>query len=233
MRNTLCLTALALCAGAPLIAHAEVDKVYSPRIQAGQLELETRGTYLDDDKNPEDGRFQEKFSLGYAPTDRFAVEAYLNTEKLSGDRYEVEAYELETRFNLFQNANRAFGLLAEVEKEREADVWEYKAGPLYEQNFGKDWRLRANAFAERARGADAGDSDTEYSGAAQLAWVEDDDLAPAVEYYGERNNHGAGPGLLGEFNLGGQELEWQAGVIFGLTDHSDDVTYRWSLEAEL
>ncbi|MCU5787757.1 hypothetical protein [Alloalcanivorax marinus] len=119
-----------------------------------------------------------------------------------------------------------------MEKEREDDVWEYKIGPLYEQRLPADWRLRLNAFAEKQDGADAEEDEIEYSGAAQLAWLADDELAPALEYYGESGNHGAGPVLLGEFELGGHELEWEAGAIFGLSGGADDVVYRWSLEAE-
>lgn len=226
------LLALAVCAGLPTLALADVDKVYSPRIHAGDMELETRGTYLDDPDQAEDGRWLQKFSLGYAFSDRLALEAYLNSEKLRGESLELEAYELEARFNLFQNPDRALALLAEVEKEREDDVWEYKVGPLYEQRLPSDLRLRLNAFAEKQDGADADESDIEYSGAAQLAWLADDDLAPALEYYGESGNHGAGPVLLGEFELGGQELEWEAGAIFGLSDSADRVVYRWSLEME-
>lgn len=226
------LMALALCAGLPVMSIADVDQVYSPRISAGEWELETRGTYLDDSDHPEDGRWLEKFSLGYAFSDRFALEAYLNTEKLPGESLELEAYELEARFNLFQNRDYALGLLAEVEKEREDEVWEYKIGPLYEQRLPADFRLRLNAFAEKEDGADAEESDIEYSAAAQLAWLEDDELAPALEYYGESGNHGAGPVLLGEFELGGRELEWQAGAIFGLSSGADQVVYRWSLETE-
>ncbi|GAA5118458.1 hypothetical protein [Alloalcanivorax gelatiniphagus] len=226
------LLALACCAGLPTLTLADVDKVYSPRIHAGEWELETRGTYLDDGDREEDGRWLQKFSLGYAFSDRFALEAYLNTEKLPGEAFELEAYELEGRFNLFQNRDYALALLGEVEKERDEDLWEYKIGPLYEQRLPGDFRLRLNAFAEKQDGDDAEEDEVEYSAAAQLAWLEDDDLAPALEYYGESGNHGAGPVLLGEFKLGGHELEWEAGAILGLSDGADDVVYRWSLEAE-
>lgn len=232
MNRTARLMALVLGAGLPALSLAGVDQVYSPRISAGDWELETRGNYLDDADHPEDGRWLEKFSLGYAFSDRFALEAYLNTEKLPGESFELEAYELEARFNLFQNADYALGLLGEVEKEREEDLWEYKIGPMYEQRLPANFRLKLNAFAEKADGADAEESEIEYSGAAQLAWLEDDELAPALEYYGESGNHGAGPVLLGEFELGDRELEWEVGAIFGLSSGADDVVYRWSLETE-
>ncbi|EKF74054.1 hypothetical protein A11A3_10361 [Alcanivorax hongdengensis A-11-3] len=226
------LLVLAACLSAPLAAQAEVDKVYSPRIDAGSLELEARSIYLDDDDNPADNSREDKFSIGYAFSDRVALEAYLNAEKVPGESYELEEYELEGRFNLYQNNDSALGLLTEVEKSREDDIWNLKVGPLYEQSFSPLVRMRANAFVGESHGSDVQDSDTEYSGAFQLAYTEDDDLQPAVEYYGARNNHGAGPVLLGEFEIGEQELEWEAGVIFGLTDNSDDVTYRWQLEME-
>lgn len=216
----------------PAMAFADVDKVYSPRIHAGDMELEARGTYVDSDDSPSDNVRKDKLSLGYAFSDRFSLEAYLNGEKVPGESYELEAYELEGKFNLFQNAQSAFGLLLEVEKEREDDIWEIKFGPLYEQNLSEEFRLKANAFVSEDHGSDVEESDTEYSGALQIAYTAGDELRPAMEYYGSRNNHGVGPVLLGEFEVGEVELEWEAGVIFGITDNSDDTTYRWQIEYE-
>lgn len=233
-KSLLSLFCISGLAGLPLVANAEVDTVYSPRISAGEVDLELRGTYLDDDGEPADNLRTDKLSLGYSFSERFALEAYLVGEKVPGSSYELEAYELEGRYNLFQNQDRALGLLLEVEKEKEDDIWEFKLGPLYEQQIDT-LRVRANAFVERAHGDDVDPDEKgeyEYSGALQLAYTADDDLQPAVEYYGGDNNHGAGPVLLGEFEIGGQELEWEAGVIFGLTSHSDEVTYRWQLEME-
>lgn len=233
MKRTLECGALFIAAMCfPAMSLAGVDKVYSPRIHAGDMELELRGTYVDSDGSPEDNVRQDKLSLGYAFSDRVSLEAYLNGEKVPGESYELEAYELEGRFNLFQNTQSAFGLLLEVEKEREEDVWELKLGPLYEQNLGEAFRLKANAFVSEEHGADADDSDAEYSGALQFAYMADEEFQPAFEYYGERNNHGVGPVLLGELELGEFELEWEAGVIFGITDNSDDATYRWQIEYE-
>jgi hypothetical protein len=50
--------------------------------------------------------------------------------------------------------------------------------------------------------------------------------SPAVQ------EHLIGPVLYHEINLGGLEIDYNLGWLFGLTDGSTDNTFRWQLEIE-
>jgi len=211
---------------------AGVDKVYSPSVEKGEREIETRGMIVDDRHHADDGYQKTKVELGYGITDAFSLGALLIFEKEKYESSELEAFELEAKLELNEPGASMIdlGLLAEIEKYREDDIWEVKAGPLLQKKFGA-LTTRLNLLAETSFGDDVeDDGDVESEGRLQAKYEFCDYFAPALEYYIDEDAQSAGPVITGEVEAGENEIEWQAGALFGLDNDSPEVTWRWQFE---
>jgi hypothetical protein len=215
-------------------AQAGVDKVYSPLVELGEIELEMRGIYAADGDASRDGAQNTKIGLGYGIASRVFVEGYLVFEKPAGGDYELEAYELEAKFQLSEQGQyfADFGLLTELEKVRDAAEWEFTAGPLFQKPVG-NWMATVNLLGETKFGADAGESgDWEFLGRAQLKYLYSPRFEPGVEYYGDADTQALGPAAYGRIDFRRSKLRWQAGWLFGLDSATADNTIRWQFEWE-
>lgn len=210
-------------------AVAGVDKVYDPYVYQGELEIEARGVHMFDNDN----EHKAKLGVGYGVNSFWFIEGYAIFEKESGESADMEAIELENKFQLTEQGQYwvDVGLLTELEKSAESDVWELKIGPLFQKQV-KNWVVTGNFFLEKKFGPDNTEGKTDILGAAQLKYRLSPHLEPAVEYYGDRDTHAIGPVLLGRNNLGKTPVRWELGILKGLNDNTADVNFRWSLELE-
>lgn len=209
-------------------AFAGIDKVYSPQVELGELELEMRGTHGLESSDAH----EVKFGLGYGVTQTWFVEGYLIAEKEDGS-FEIEEAELESKFQLSEQGEywADFGALVELEKELEHDVWEFKAGPIVQKRMGK-FVATANVFVEKQFGDDKTEDELEALGAFQVKYRMGPSLEPAVEYYADEYTQAIGPVLLGDNRFGNSKMKWELGVMFGLNDETEDATLRWQTEFE-
>lgn len=232
MKNRLIpLPALALIS---ISANAGVDKVYSPLVELGELELEMRGNYVLDDDDDRNGAQKTKLAIGYGITSRIFIEGYLDFEKPGNGSYELEAYEVEAKFQLSEQGQYFvdLGLLTELEKVREADEWEFKVGPLFQKPFG-NWMATANVLVETKFGSDVVEkNEWELLGRAQLRYLSSPRFEPGVEYYGDEGTQALGPAVYGLINFENSKVKWQAGWMIGLDSATDDHTIRWQFEWE-
>jgi len=231
---TLRIFALALGLLAVPGAKAGIDKVYDPLVELGEVELEARGLYASDADPQRDGAQKTKIGLGYGLTSRVFIEGYVELEKPPVGDYEVEAYELEAKFQLTEQGRyfADFGLLTELEKVREADEWEFKLGPLIQKPFG-NWMATLNLLGETKFGADAERSgDWEFLGRARLKYLSSPRFEPGIEYYVDDDTRALGPTAYGRLRLSGSEIHWQLGWLFGLDSSTADNTLRWQMEWE-
>ena len=208
-------------------AFAGVDKVYDPYVEQGEVELEARGVH-----GLDSGEYKTKVGIGYGVTSRWFVEGYLIGEKEDGD-FEVEEGELENKFQLTEQGQywADLGLLIELEKVFDEDAWEVKAGPLVTKQFG-DVVATGNLLFEKKFGDDVTESEWETLGSAQLKYRLSPNLEPGIEYYGDEDTHAVGPVLLGANPFGMEHVKWEAGLLFGLNDETEDSILRWQLEYE-
>jgi len=232
MKNFMVLVAAVFLMSCSL-AFAGVDRVYGPGVEKGETELEFRGTVVEDDGHPDDELRKERVGLGHGVTDSVFVEGYLIFEDSRGEDYDIEAYELETKFQLSEPGEYVvdYGFLVELEKENSADAGELKMGPLFQKTFGQVVAT-ANVFAETKLGGDRESDSITFDGRAQVKYLVSECINPAIEYYGDDNIQAVGPVLLGEIEIAKLEAKWQAGVLFGADSDSPDTTYRWMLEFE-
>ncbi|WP_193162403.1 hypothetical protein [Microbulbifer hainanensis] len=221
------LAALAMAlSSAP--AFAGIDKVYSPQVELGELELEMRGVH---GLNSSDAH-EVNFGIGYGVTQNWFVEGYLIGEKEDGN-FEIEEAEIESKFQLSETGEywADFGALVELEKKLEEDVWEIKAGPIIQKRVGKIVAT-ANILLEQQFGDDKTEDEVEPLGSFQLRYRMGPSLEPAVEYYADEYTQAAGPVLLGNNRFGNSTMKWELGVMFALNDETEDATLRWQAEFE-
>lgn len=213
---------------------AEVNKVFSPTVEAGEWELEARGYVTEDDRNAFDGRQVNKLDVAVGVTDYWMTELELVYAKEPGDSQELEAYASENvfQFNERSGDGPVFGLFVELEKERDADLKEFVIGPIAQGYWGQ-WTGTANLFFEKQYGSDRDESGIETRGAAQLKYEMDEEFQPGVEYYGDDDEQHLGPALFGELDLGGHELNYEFAALAGLNDDTPDWSVRWMFELEL
>lgn len=214
-------------------ASAGVDKVYSPYVEMGELELETRGIYVQDDDDAVDGTQKIKLGLGYGLNQRVFLEGYLIVEDEPGESAEVEAVEVEAKFQLSEAGEHwlDYGMLVELEKELEEEVWELKTGPLLSKDFGS-FTTTLNLFAEYKFGADVDGHEIETLGSGELRYRWKPELQLAAQLYADEDTVAAGPVLFGETHLAKAKVAWDLGVMFALNDETPDSILRWQMEFE-
>jgi hypothetical protein len=216
------------------ISFAGVDKVYSPLVEQGEVELEMRGLFVDDSDPSRDGAQKTKLGIGYGITPRIFIEGYLEFEKPPAGTYKLEAYEIEAKFQLSEQGRyfADFGLLSELEKIRGADEWEMKIGPLIQKPIG-NWMATLNLLGETKFGGDASASgEWELLGRAQIRYLSSPRFEPGLEYYGDDGTQALGPAVYGRIDLSGSKIKWQAGWMFGFDAATADNTIRWQFEWE-
>jgi hypothetical protein len=221
----------------PMTALADglaVDKVYHPYVQPLEREVELRSLYLNDGDEEIDGAQLHRLGLGAALNDRLFAEFYLIGEKASrGSSFKLEAYEAELKWQLTEQGEYAadWGLLFELETERDDNVWEYSTAVLVAKEFGR-WTGTLNLAAVYEWGSDVS-NEWESKLAAQVRYRYARAFEPAVELYAGDSDKGFGPVALGDLRIGnGNKLHWEAGLIFGLDSDSPDQTVRALIEYE-
>ena len=210
-------------------ANAGVDKVYDPYVFQGEVEVEARAVHKFDDED----EHKAKLGVGYGVNSFWFVEGYAIFEQESGESADIEDVELENKFQLTEQGQYwvDLGLLTELEKSVENDVWEFKVGPLFQKQV-KNWIATANFFLEKKFGSDNTDGRVDLLGAVQLKYRLSPYFEPAVEYYGDRVTHAIGPVFLGKNLVGKTPVKWELGVLKGLNNDTSDINFRWLLELE-
>lgn len=229
-----CALGLSLCSCVALSDGAAIDKVYHPYVEQLEWELEWRMTHADE--NPVNGVEREqsyRLGMGRAVSEFVFVEGYLIGERSADESLDLEAYEVEVLWQLSEQGEYLldYGLLFELEKEHQQDIWEYATVLLLEKEFGR-LSGTANLGVIYEWGDDIKD-EWETSLALQGRYRYSPRLEPAIELYAGEDTLGAGPVLMGLEKLGPmQALRWEAGVILGLDSDTADYTLRAVLEYE-
>ena len=211
---------------------AAVDKVYHPYVEGYIKEVEYRTTVSNDSSADLDGLQAHKLALGYGFTDRFFLEGYFVGEKSSGESLELEAYELEALFQLTEQGEywSDWGLLIELEREKDANIYELGVGLLWEKEANQ-WIAVVNIIPVYEFGEDV-DDELELEGAAQLKFRHKRELEPALEFYWDENMRSAGPVLMGTQGRGMSKWKWELGLMLGLNSKTPDQTLRALVEFE-
>jgi len=229
----LILSLLVLWSGQSLADGIVIDKIYHPYVQPLEQELEWRMIYQDEQPSAEDNLWLYQLAYGRSLNDRWFVEAYIVGEKSDETSFGIEAYELEAKWQLTEQGEfwADFGLLFELEKEANEDVWEFATALLVEKEWGK-WSGAANFYVINEWGSDI-KNELETRLNLQARYRYSQAFEPAIEFYSGQDTRGLGPAFMGQVKMGNkQRLRWEAGAIFGLDSTSPNRTLRFLLEFE-
>jgi hypothetical protein len=211
-----------------------VDKVYHPYVDQLAWELEWRLVQANED--PATGRERrqlQRLGMGRAVGERLFAEVYLIGGQNADESLEVEGYEAEALWQLSEQGEFLldYGLLFEVEKERDLDRWEYATTLLLEREFGS-LSATANAGVVYEWGSDVSD-EIETTLSLQGRYRYSPQFEPALELYMGEETRGLGPVVLGRKRFGQMRaLRWELGLILGLESSTADYTLRAMLEYE-
>jgi len=232
-RRRLFLGVLLLCSGQSLQAGTVIDKIYHPYVQPLEQELEYRMIHQDEQPSAADNTWFYQLAYGRSLNDRWFAEVYLVGEKSDDQSFDIEAYELEVKWQLTEQGEfwADWGMLFELEKEANEDVWEFATAVLLEKEWGK-WSGSANFWVLNEWGSDI-KNELNARLNLQARYRYSRAFEPAIEFYSGEDTRGLGPAFLGQIQLGNkQRLSWEAGVIFGLDSKSPNRTLRFLLEFE-
>lgn len=223
-----------LCAtGAAMADGSTIDKIYHPYVQPQEREIELR-TVIENNANSPAGD-QRTLRLGYGQsfTDRWFGEVYLIGSANDEDSFHLSAFEIEALWQLTEQGEffADWGMLFELEKEKNNNAAETLAAVLVEKEWGR-WTGTANIYGIYEFGSDV-DNEFETALGLQARYRRSRHFEPAIELYKGEDTFGIGPVLLGSHPLGsGRQLRWEAGLIFGADSDTPDQVFRGLLEYE-
>lgn len=212
---------------------AVINKIYHPYVQPLEQEIEFRSVMQDQQPGSADHVQSYRIAYGRSLTDRLFGEIYLIGQRSDDDSFALEAYELELLWQLTEQGEFSadWGLLFELEKEHQLNIWELSTGLLVEKEWGQ-WSTTANVNLTYEWGRDI-DNEIESALSLQARFRYSSAIEPGIEFYSGEDTLALGPVLLGGLKLGGKrKFKWELGVIFGLDHDSPNQTLRLLTEFE-
>ncbi|MCB0346873.1 MAG: FTR1 family protein [Bdellovibrionales bacterium] len=218
-----------------------IDKIYSPIVEGGELELETRGTYGFDDESDKDDAYKQLFGIGYGFTDRFAAETYAEIEKEPEESTRFEALIAEARYQLFEQGEYWLdsGAYLEYEYKPRDGEHELEAKALLEKSTS-DWIGTVNFVIAReifGEGGEPWEGAVRWNALYRISQYAE----PGIEWHSEvedldhmgdfdEQTHVVGPTIHGKLC---DNWKYELAGLFAVSDEPSDFTVRWVLEYEL
>jgi len=233
------------CLAIPAVSRAAADDyVHTPIVEEGEKELDFRvGTA----KN-RDGTRETAYSLGLGwGVNRWSfTELYAKGHKLPGERNSFDAWEWENKFQLTETGKYPVdvGFLIEIERPRDrSEGYEYKWGPLLQTDITTKVQANLNIMIEKHIRA-AVPSKAELGYQWQVKYRYQPEFEFGAQGFGDvgawnhwepssEQPHIAGPAVFGKLRFGQKQvINYNAGVLFGLTHGSPRNTLRLQAEYE-
>lgn len=222
------------------------QKVYSPQVEVGEVELELRTNHAFDADPDTRGSEKSKLEIGYGVTDFWSSTLVGEFEHQPGESRQHSATAWENIFQLNEQGQYWLDVGLYLEYEHPADTAEHDALEtklLLEKTVDSFVHTVNLVFAhELGHGAS---SATNFEYAWRTQYLLNSVLSPGFELYsamGEighflprnQQDHRIGPVLYGEFASGGNsKLKYEVGYLFGITSAAPDGTVKAILEYEL
>lgn len=215
-----------------------IDKIYSPILEEGEIEIETRGRWSSDHREEKDGEFKGVFAAGYTPLSWYGFEVYGIVKKPGDDSAEFDAVELENKFQPFEQGEYFLdlGFHADVEYEVEDNNYAFEGTVLLEKDLGRF----VNVLNVTAEYEDiGGENEVEPSLAYRTNYLLMPELQPGFEWHSEFNeleemgsfhdqSHALGPSIYGKYS----RVRYELAYVLGISDDAPDRTWRWTVEFE-
>ena len=215
------------------IAGNSVQKIYHPYVQQLENELEYELVIQNDDRPEFDNQQRHKFSYGQAISDRWLLEAIVIGTNNPSRSFDITAYEIEAKYQLSEQGefNNDWGLLFEIEREIDSDIWEASTTMIVLHDW-KKWTGTANVTLAYEAGPAINDEfETEL--ATQLRYRYKAAIEPGVEYFKSQSTNAFGPSLSGQVKFGGgKNLFWSSAALFSFDSSKPNNVLRLYLEYE-
>ncbi|MEZ5481260.1 MAG: hypothetical protein R3E73_03530 [Porticoccaceae bacterium] len=139
------LLGLLVIAPSALASGSSIDKVYDPYVQLLEKEIEYRTRYEQDDRDQIDGRQRHILGYGQSLSDHLFAEIYMIGVDEAQSGFSIEDYEVELKWQLTEQGelDHDWGLLFELEKSREDDIWEAGSTLIVLREWGQ-WVATGN-----------------------------------------------------------------------------------------
>jgi len=221
------------------------QKVYSPYVEKGELELEVRSHIDSDDDDSKDGARKDKYEIGYGITDWWFSSVFFEYEKSPGGKLHHEATAWENIFQLTDPGKYWLDVGFYLEYEAPVDGGnpdKLETKLLLEKAVGR-FVNTANIKLEREIGGGAS-NDIGLGYAWRTKYRMQPEFEPGIELYGDlgtldnielnsKQEAQIGPVVAGKFSLGGRsKIGYEAGYLFGLNSATADGSVKWLLEYE-
>lgn len=225
-------------------AHA-TQKVYSPHVEQGELELEVK-SHIDRDNDPAvNNTRKDKYEIGYGFTDWWFSSVFVEYEREPGERLHHSATAWENIFQLTDTGkywlDAGFYVEYEVpEADNTPEKLELKL--LLEKSVNR-WVHTFNFEANREVGGGAS-NDVNFGYAWRTKYKLKPEFEPGIELYGDLGNdhdfgftggqsQQIGPVFSGKLGLTSKtKFLYEAGYLFGLNDSSPSNSFKWLVELE-
>ncbi len=217
------------------------NKIYSPYVSQGELEIEYRGGYEIDKDNSKSGAWKQKFAVGYGITDYWHSEVYAVYKKSGTDGADPDLTALEwaNRFQLTEQGEYwvDVGLYTELQYNTDNGADKAELFLLLAKDVNK-FSHKANIKVEREFGDNSVDS-TEFGVSWSSRYRYKPEFEPGFEVYsnfGSLSNgssyseekHQIGPVAYGSIGA----MKYDAGVLFGASNAAPDMELKLLLEYE-
>ena len=225
------LLGLLVIAPSALASGSSIDKVYDPYVQLLEKEIEYRTRYEQDDRDQIDGRQRHILGYGQSLSDHLFAEIYMIGVDEAQSGFSIEDYEVELKWQLTEQGelDHDWGLLFELEKSREDDIWEAGSTLIVLREWGQ-WVATGNLSLIYEGGSDT-KNEWETAFAGQLRFRNSEKFEPGLEFYQSQDTQGFGPIITGLWRIGGgKKTRWETGVILGLDHDTPDVSWKLTLE---
>ena len=220
------------------------DQAYSPIVEKGEWEFESRLLFSHDKDPAITGAQNHIFEIGYGATSWWATSVLLEVERAPGEKARATHLAWENIFQLTPQGKYWLdvGAYVELEKglngdaneietklllEKQIGPWTVTLNPILKKNisgteelgvkFGYSWRAKYKINSKLALGLE---------GYGQLGQIRN--LLPATEQY-----HTIGPALLGRLGVGKGYLKYDVAYLRGLTPATPSSSFQFNLEYEL
>lgn len=224
-----------------LSAQAHALNVYSPYVEKGIVEIESKNRFDFDHRSSDDDFRQHKLAVEYGFTTWWKAGLYGELEKNGGSGYKYSATEFENIFQLTEVGEywADVGVLASYEiGHPTGSADKVESFLLITKNFSK-FTTMANIGFEKEMGDNVNKNpEGEIKLMAKYNYIPM--LNPGFEYYGEfgeitnsgdygSQKHRFGPVLYGKLGHG---IKYEAGVLFGVSHAAEDYALKLNLEYE-
>lgn len=216
-------------------------EVYSPYVEKGIMEIESKNRFDFDSRQGQGGFRQHQFAVGYGLTSKWQAELYGELEKENGHGYKYTATEIENIFQLTEVGEywADFGLQASYEfAHPKGSSDKVEIFLLAAKNINK-FTTMLNIGFEKEVGANSNKNpEGEVKWMAKYNYLPK--FSPGIEYYGEfgeigdpetygNQKHRIGPVIYGQLARG---FKYDVGTLFGISKSTADYTIKLNLEYE-